>query len=137
MKTITPTMAAANDAVETELRRLCECIPHVTGALVASGDGLLITHVLPPSIEPTGMAALAASQLALSFRIVTTAYGGGFHEVVVHGSGGYVAIYAADGTALTVLTTPGVNVGRLHLEARPAARAIADLLAAAVKSPRA
>ncbi|WP_280365598.1 roadblock/LC7 domain-containing protein [Nocardia wallacei] len=119
-----------NALVQTELKGLCDRVPWLTGALVASGDGLLIAHALPAEIEPSGMAALSASQLALSYRMVTTAHGGGFREVVLHGTSGYVVIYAASWTALTVLAGPEVNVGRLHLESRPVARAIADHLAA-------
>ncbi|MRH90065.1 hypothetical protein GFY24_21920 [Nocardia sp. SYP-A9097] len=120
-----------NTVLLAQLKSLRDSIPRLTGALVASTDGLLIAHDLPPHIEPTGMAALTASQLSLSHRLATTAHGGGFHEVVVHGSGGYVVIYAAGWTAsLTVLAGPEVNVGRLHLESRPVARAIAEELTA-------
>jgi predicted regulator of Ras-like GTPase activity (Roadblock/LC7/MglB family) len=75
------------------------------------------------------VAAMASSQLALSYRLAGVALGGGFHEVVVRGTGGHVVIYAAGLASLTVLAGPEVNVGRLHLESRPAARAIADQLA--------
>ncbi|MGY1980825.1 roadblock/LC7 domain-containing protein [Nocardia gipuzkoensis] len=117
-----------NAAVLTELKALRDRVPRLTGALVASNDGLLVAHDLPPQIEPNGMAAMAASQLSLSHRLASTAHGGGFSEVVVHGTGGHVVIYAAGWTSLTVLAGPEVNIGRLHLESRPAARAIADLL---------
>ncbi|WP_460725603.1 roadblock/LC7 domain-containing protein [Nocardia heshunensis] len=115
-----------------ELKALRDRVPQLIGTLVASTDGLLIAHDLPPNIEPAGMAALTAAQLSLSHRLAATANGGGFHEVVVHGEGGDVVIYAVGWTAsLTVLTGPGANIGRLHLESRPAARTIADQLAAA------
>ncbi len=117
-----------DEAVLAELKALRDRVPGLIGALVASSDGLLVAHDLPPEIEPTGMAALSASQLALSERLTMTAVGGGFHEVVVRGSGGHVVVYAADRTSLTVLAEPQVNVGRLHLESRPAARAIAERL---------
>ncbi|MBL1079855.1 roadblock/LC7 domain-containing protein [Nocardia sp. 2] len=127
-----------NTVLLPELHGLRERVPQLTGSLVASIDGLLITHDLPAHIEPNGMAALTASQLSLSHRLVTTAHGGGFHEVVVRGSGGHVVIYAAGWTAaLTVLAAPTVNVGRLHLESRPLARAIADHLKALGKEVRA
>jgi predicted regulator of Ras-like GTPase activity (Roadblock/LC7/MglB family) len=122
-------------AVLAELRALRDRVPRLTGALVASGDGLLIAHDLPPEVEPTGMAALAASQLALSHRLVVTAHGGGFREVVVRGTGGHVVVYAAGGNSLTVLAGPDVNVGRLHLESRPVARAVADHLAVLARQP--
>ena len=118
-----------NAAVLAELRGLRDRVPRLTGTLVASSDGLLIAHDLPPHIEPGGMAAMAAAQLSLSHRLATTAHGSGFHEVVVHGTDGHVVIYAAGWTSLTVLTGSDVNVGRLHLESRPVARAIADHLA--------
>ncbi|MFI6866953.1 roadblock/LC7 domain-containing protein [Nocardia sp. NPDC050406] len=119
-----------NAAVLAELKALRERVPHLTGALVASNDGLLVAHDLPPRVEPTGMAAMAAAHLSLSHRLATTAHGGGFHEVVVRGTDGSVVIYAAGWTSLTVLAGPEVNVGRLHLESRPVARAIAEHLTA-------
>ena len=73
-------------AVTAELRALRERVPRLTGALVASSDGLLVTHDLPAHIEPTGMAALAAAELSLSDRLAHTAQGGGFQEVVVDGT---------------------------------------------------
>ncbi|MFC4907458.1 roadblock/LC7 domain-containing protein [Actinomadura gamaensis] len=117
--------------VVAELKRLRSRLDRVVGSLVAASDGRLVAHDLPPSVEPAGMAVLTVTHLALSHRLAATAHGGGFHEVVVHGTGGFVAIYAAGWHAsLTVLAGPDVNVGRLHLESRPAARAIARRLAA-------
>ncbi|WP_328395609.1 roadblock/LC7 domain-containing protein [Nocardia sp. NBC_00416] len=124
-----------NTAVTAELWALRERVPRLTGALVASSDGLLVTHDLPAHIEPTGMAALSAAQLSLSARLADTAHGGGFQEVVVDGTGGHVVIYAAGWASLTVLASPEVNIGRLHLESRPVARRIAAHLSAVAKDP--
>ncbi|WP_431956693.1 roadblock/LC7 domain-containing protein [Nocardia lijiangensis] len=124
-----------NAAVLAELKMLRDRMPQLTGALVASGDGLLIAHDLPAHIEPDGMAALSASHLALSYRLSATANGGGFHEVVVRGTEGHVVVYAAGWASLTVLAESEVNVGRLHLESRPVARAIVDHLAAMAEKP--
>ncbi|MFD0360237.1 roadblock/LC7 domain-containing protein [Nocardia sp. GCM10030253] len=125
-----------NTVVLAELKLLRDRVPWLTGTLVASNDGLLVAHDLPPHIEPSGMAAMAAAQLSLSHRLATTAHGGGFHEVVVRGTGGHVVIYAAGWNSLTVLASPEVNVGRLHLESRPVARAITDHLTAMTNDPR-
>ncbi|WP_067461691.1 roadblock/LC7 domain-containing protein [Actinomadura macra] len=125
------TVPAPESEVMTELRALRARIPQLTGSLVASADGLLVAHDLPPSVEPSGMAAVTASGLSLAHRIAQTAHGGAFHEVVIRGVDGYVVTYSSGPDAsLTVLAGPGVNVGRLHLECRPAARAIADHLTA-------
>ncbi|WP_245663003.1 roadblock/LC7 domain-containing protein [Nocardia inohanensis] len=127
-------MPEPNAQVLAELKALRERVPRVTGSLVASNDGLLIAHDLPTQIEPTGMAAMTAAHLSLSHRLTVTAHGGGFHEVVVRGTGGHVVIYAAGWTSLTVLAEPEINIGRLHLESRPVARAIADHLAVTAKN---
>nr|BFE32735.1 hypothetical protein GCM10010200_049860 [Actinomadura rugatobispora] len=128
---------ASDPALLAELTALRGRVARLTGSVIASSDGLLIAHDLPDGIEPSGMAALTAAELALSHRMASTAHGGGFHEVVLRGTNGYVVIYSAGWSAsLTVLSAPDVNVGRLHLESRPAARAIADLLAAAPDRPR-
>lgn len=128
----TDTASGAPAGVQAELGELRRRLAPLTGSLVSSSDGLLIAHDLPAGIEPAGMAALTTSGLALAHRIALTAHDGAFHEVVINGAGGYVVIYSAGPTAsLTVLAGPGVNVGRLHLESRPAARNIAGHLAAA------
>ncbi|MFI5714662.1 roadblock/LC7 domain-containing protein [Nocardia sp. NPDC051750] len=124
-----------NPAVQAELTGLRDRVPGLIGALVASSDGLLVTHDLPGHIEPTGMAALAAAQLSLSDRLAGVAHGGGFQEVVVDGTRGHVVIYAAGWASLTVLAEPDVNIGRLHLESRPVARNIAEHLAGAAREP--
>lgn len=126
----------AHSLVLSELRALRERAPQLTGVLVASADGLLIAHDLPAHIEPSGMAALSAAQLSLSCRIAATADGGGFHEVVVRGSDGHVVVYEAGWASLTVLAGPEANVGRLHLESRPVARAVAAHLAAISETPK-
>lgn len=128
-------MPEPDPAVHAELTGLRARVPGLIGALVASSDGLLVTHDLPGHIEPTGMAALAAAQLSLSDRLAGVAHGGGFQEVVVDGSRGHVVIYAAGWASLTVLAEPDVNIGRLHLESRPVARSIAEHLASTAREP--
>ncbi|GAA2130144.1 hypothetical protein GCM10009727_21990 [Actinomadura napierensis] len=133
---MTVTARTLEPDVMTELRTLRARVPHLTGSLVASVDGLLIADDLPPSVEPSGMAAVTASGLSLAHRIAQTAHGGAFHEVVIRGVDGYVVTYSAGPAAsLTVLAEAGVNVGRLHLEARPTARGIAAHLAARPAAP--
>lgn len=128
--------AAVEADVLTEIRTLRSRLADLSGTLVSTRDGHLVAHDLPVAIEPTGMAALTASELALSHRIALTSHEGAFHEVVIRSDGGYVVIYSAGPSAcLTVLTGPDVNVGRLHLESRPVARRVADHLAAVTGGP--
>ncbi|WP_327140316.1 roadblock/LC7 domain-containing protein [Nocardia sp. NBC_01327] len=119
---------SSNSDIEAHLSGLRQRVPHLVGSVVASSDGLLIAADLPESIEPTGIAALAAAQLSLSLTFVATTHGSSLHEVTIDSGGGHVVVYAAGPTALlAVLTDPDAVLGRVHLEARPVARAIADL----------
>ncbi|MFE6862428.1 roadblock/LC7 domain-containing protein [Nocardia sp. NPDC057668] len=124
-------MPATPDPTEVDLllAALRRQLPDLIGSVVASSDGLLVTHDLPARIEPTGMAALISTQLALSQRLVDTALGTDLEELVVCGPAGHVAVYAAGPKAiLGVLGTGSATVGRTHLESRPIAQRIAEVL---------
>ncbi|MET4922036.1 roadblock/LC7 domain-containing protein [Streptomyces sp. PSRA5] len=121
-----------------ELRRLRARVPQLTGALAASTDGLVLAEEISgggtdgsagPGIEPEGIAALTAAALGVSLRLTDSTGQGGFRELLIRGERGYVATYAAGGSAvLTVLAEPRINVGRLHLEARRSGARIGELV---------
>ncbi|MFE3586766.1 roadblock/LC7 domain-containing protein [Streptomyces niveus] len=122
-----------------ELRRLRARVPQLTGALAASTDGLVLAEELSgggTDIEPEGIAALTAAALGVSLRLADSTGRGGFRELLIRGEHGYVATYAAGGSAvLTVLAEPRINVGRLHLEARRSGARIGELVDAALERP--
>ncbi|EST24334.1 roadblock/LC7 domain-containing protein [Streptomyces niveus] len=122
-----------------ELRRLRVRVPQLTGALAASTDGLVLAEELSgggTDIEPEGIAALTAAALGVSLRLADSTGRGGFRELLIRGEHGYVATYAAGGSAvLTVLAEPRINVGRLHLEARRSGARIGELVDAALERP--
>jgi predicted regulator of Ras-like GTPase activity (Roadblock/LC7/MglB family) len=119
--------------VLAELQALRRAIDHIEGGIVATTDGLVISHDLSRSetygIEPEGVAALAAVNLGLSQRITDTASHGHLQETVVRGSFGQVITYPAGARALlTVLVRAGADTDRLHQHARETAGRVADLL---------
>jgi uncharacterized protein len=117
--------------VLAELRVLRARVPHLTGALVASTDGMVIAHDAG-ELDPQGVAAMAAASLGVSAQMTEATGQGGFRELLARGEHGYVATYAAGASMiLTVLAGPAANVGRLHLEARRASGRIGDLADAA------
>jgi predicted regulator of Ras-like GTPase activity (Roadblock/LC7/MglB family) len=119
---------AAEPEILDELRRLRSRVPHLTGALAASVDGLVIAQDTP-GVEPEGMAALTAAALGVAVRLADATGQGDFRELLVRGAYGYVSTYAAGGTAvLTLLAQDGVSVGRLHLEGRRAGARIGELV---------
>lgn len=123
-----------------ELRRLRARLPQLTGALAASTDGLVLAEELTCAgavgAEPEGVAALTAAALGVSLRLTDSTGQGGFRELLIRGERGYVATYAAGGSAvLTVLAEPRINVGRLHLEARRSGARIGALVDSALERP--
>ncbi|GAA0478543.1 roadblock/LC7 domain-containing protein [Streptomyces stramineus] len=128
-------MTAAPEVL-AELQGLRVRVPHLTGAMVASTDGLVIAHLVTDT-EPDGLAALTAAALGVGSRLTTAAGQGGFRELLVTGEGGYVATYAAGtSSVLTLLAAADANVGRLNLEARRAGPRIAALVDGALERQR-
>ena len=116
-------------AVEVEIKQLRLGLPHVVGVLVASTDGLLIAQDAP-RVQPETFAAMTAAQLGLGHQIAVAAACGEFQETITRAANGYVATFAAGTSALlTVVASPELNVGRLHLEARPVAARVGELVA--------
>ncbi|MBU6533896.1 roadblock/LC7 domain-containing protein [Streptomyces mayonensis] len=121
-------MAVESDVLE-ELHRLRNRVPQLTGSLAATVDGLVLAHDAPGT-EPEGLAALTAAALGVAHRTADATARGGFRELLLRGADGYVATYAAGGSAvLTLLADGRVNVGRLHLEGRRSGARIGDLVA--------
>ena len=128
---------AAEPEVLDELHRLRARVPQLTGALAASADGLVLAHDTP-GVEPDGLAALTAAALGVAIRMAESTGHGDLRELLVRGVHGYVATYAAGGSAvLTLLAQDRVNVGRLHLEGRRAGVRIGELVDAHEASVRA
>jgi hypothetical protein len=124
----------AHAEVLAELLSLRHRLEHIEGSIVATSDGLVIAHDLGASetygVEPSGVAALAAVSLGLSQRIADTASHGDLLDIVVRGSLGQVATYAAGERALlTILVRGHGDQPDLHREARAVAARIAELLA--------
>ncbi|MFI1968643.1 roadblock/LC7 domain-containing protein [Streptomyces cinnamoneus] len=128
-------MTAAPEVL-AELQGLRVRVPHLTGAMVASTDGLVIAHLVT-GMEPDGVAALTAAALGVGSRLAAAVGHGGFRELLVCGDQGYVATYAAGSACvLTLLASSDANVGRLNLEARRAGARIAALAESSLERQR-
>ena len=110
------------------LATMSTSMAHLTGAIVASVDGLPMAHDLRQG-QPESIAAMAATAAGLGKRIVDDFGIGTFEETVVRAQGGYLVVYSAGPMAvLAVIATSDVNLGRLHLEARRCAVSVAGVL---------
>ncbi|MFC9461228.1 roadblock/LC7 domain-containing protein [Streptomyces sp. NPDC056637] len=121
-------MTAEAEVLE-ELHRLRARVPRLTGALAAGVDGLVLAHDTP-GVEAEGIAALTAAALGVALRMADATGRGDLRELLVRGTHGYVATYAAGPSAvLTLLADDQVSVGRLHLEGRRCGVRIGELVA--------
>ncbi|UWP87243.1 roadblock/LC7 domain-containing protein [Dactylosporangium fulvum] len=121
---------AALAAVRAQLTDLRLRVPGVRGSVLAGVDGLLITHDLATGGEPHDLAALAATTFGLGRQSALVLGQSPFRDATMRSQGGYFTVYAVDTDRLmAVLGDDGLNVARLHLEARPTAQHLADLLA--------
>jgi predicted regulator of Ras-like GTPase activity (Roadblock/LC7/MglB family) len=118
-----PVQIASSDpyqAVRGELAALRHQVTGVSGCVIAGVDGLLILHDTMTAAEPNDIAALAAGAHGISRTCGAALQQGAFSEVTIRNQGGYLAVYAVGDLALlAVIGDSGLNIARLHLEARP------------------
>ncbi|MGW1727078.1 roadblock/LC7 domain-containing protein [Streptomyces sp. NPDC002306] len=118
-------------ALAQEMRGLREQVTGITDTAVAAADGLLIAADTADSIDPEGLAALAAAGLGLARRTAEATDRGALHRTVTYGSHGCAAFYAVGDTALmVVLGDEGMDVDRLHTATQPALNRIGSILTA-------
>jgi predicted regulator of Ras-like GTPase activity (Roadblock/LC7/MglB family) len=104
-------------------------VPGVRGSVMAGVDGLLVTYDLGPEAEPHDLAALAATTFGLGRQVSLVLGQSPFRDATMRNEGGYFTVYAVNGnTLLAVLGSDGLNVARLHLEARPTCQHLATLI---------
>lgn len=114
--------------LQSHLDNLRGALPEVRGALVASIDGMPISHNLAEG-DPNRMAAMVATALSLGKRLIDSFTGGQFQETTVFGQTAQIFVYAAGPKAVLAVTSNGAsNIGLLHLEARSVAQKIAQVL---------
>lgn len=112
-----------------EMTALRDRVSGVLGCVLAGVDGLLLVNDAGPTIEPHDIAAMAAATVGIGRQLSMALHQGPFQECLVRNGNGYFAVYGAGEYAvLAVRADNGLNVARLHLEARSLAPRLADAL---------
>ncbi|GGK84350.1 roadblock/LC7 domain-containing protein [Mangrovihabitans endophyticus] len=115
--------------IRGELAALRHQVTGVQGCVVAGVDGLLILHDTLNRAEPHDLAALAAGAHGISRTCGNALNQGGFHECTIRNHKGYLAVYGIGELALlAVLGDEGLNIARLHIEARQVTGRLARML---------
>ena len=119
----------AYQAAYAELAALKQSVSGVIGSVIAGVDGLLILHDLSGSQEPHDLAALAATTYGLGRQTGMALRQGAFRESTIRSHKGYFSVYAvSDAALLAVLGGEGLNIARLHLEARAVTERLVSML---------
>ena len=109
------------------MRELKDSLSSVRGVMLASVDGLAISHLVQTG-EANQIAAMSATTLGLGKRVIDAIRAGSLNEVIIAGNEGPMFIYAVrDQAVLVVITGEKPNVGMIHLQAREAAKRMAAL----------
>ncbi|MER6288047.1 roadblock/LC7 domain-containing protein [Streptomyces sviceus] len=118
-----------HQALALEMRGLREQVTGITDTALAAADGLLIAADTADSIDPEGLAALAAAGLGLARRTAEASARGTLRRTVTYGSHGCAAFYAVGDTALmVVLGDEGMDVDHLHRATQPTLNRIGSIL---------
>lgn len=116
------------EPVLAELQALRDRVAGVTDSAVASVDGMLIAADTE-EVRGDVLAAIAAASLGLGRSAGNEVGMGELREVVTRCQRGHIVVYAVvGGKLLVVLGDEGLDIGRLHLESRPAVTRLGDLL---------
>lgn len=117
------------EVLQKLVENLRASIPDLKGVLIASTDGLPIADSLPAGMDSGRVAAMTATAVGLGRRISETLSSGTLSETSVTAKDGQIFIYSAGPKGvLAVLAPPATNVGLIHLEARAAAKEIANVM---------
>lgn len=119
----------AQDPAYAQLTSLKHEVTGVIGSVIAGVDGLLLLHDLTDGTEPHDLAALAAATFGLGRQTGLALRQGPFRDSTVRSHRGYFSVYVINDKALlAVLGADGLNVARLHIEARETASRLVTML---------
>jgi predicted regulator of Ras-like GTPase activity (Roadblock/LC7/MglB family) len=123
------TTQSKDEQLRQVLVNLSQSLFDVQGVLLASSDGLALSHNLPANVDPTRIAAMAATAIGLGKRISATLTLGTYDESIVKANDGALYLYSAGQAAvLAVMAGAGANTGLINLESRRAAKDLDHIL---------
>ncbi len=101
----------------------------IEASAVISTDGLMISAVLPQSMDEDRVGAMSAAMLSLGDRTAQELSRGKLEQVLIKGDIGYVLMtYAGTDAVVTVLAKPKAKLGLIFLDVKRAAENIAKVL---------
>jgi len=128
MKSLTLSKAQVAQKARGLLRSLQLRTGGVRSCALVSYDGLMIASVLADGVDADRFSAMCASLLALSSRAAKEVECGVLRQVILDGEQGPMLLTRAGTTGLlAVAADPTPNLGKLILDTRATANALAEL----------
>lgn len=110
------------------LRSFAASSPYIQACAAVSGDGFIIASVLSDDVDEDRFGAMCASLLTLSTRAAAEIQRGELRQIILDGElGPMLLTRAGDLGVLAVATSPEANLGKVMLDTRNTARALAAL----------
>lgn len=101
----------------------------IEASAVISSDGLTMAAILPQDVDEDRVGAMAAAMLSLGERTARELSRGDLDQVMVKGENGYILMsHAGEDAVLTIIARKESKLGLIFLDAKRAAKAIADIL---------
>ena len=111
------------------LRELNNVSEHIEASAIMSRDGLSVASVLGNGVDPDRLGAMCAALLGLADTTARELDRGKLHQVLIHGSLGFMLItHVGEKAVLAVATKPGTNLGMVFLETKKTAKKILEVL---------
>lgn len=122
-------MAMRSDLLTNILKELNNVSADIDASAIISSDGLVMSSLLPATMQEDRVGAMSAAILALGSRTSTELARGKLEQVLVKGADGYVLMIGAGNDAvLTVLASANAKLGLIFLDVRRAAEAVAKVV---------
>ncbi len=119
----------ADNKLQSILRELNNVSEYIEASAIMSRDGLSVASVLGDDVDPDRLGAMCAALLGLADTTARELNRGELHQVLIHGSLGFMLIsHVGDKAVLAVATKPGTNLGMVFHETKKAAKKISDVL---------
>lgn len=118
-----------DDMIAATLNELNGSSADIEASAVISTDGLVISSLLPQTMDEDRVGAMAAAMLSLGERTAQELARGELEQVLIKGDKGYVLMtHAGPNTVVSVVAKASAKLGLIFLDIKRAAEAIEKLI---------
>jgi len=122
-------IGSLRDRLEQLLRELENKDPEIEGSVLLRSDGLVMASALKEQIDKDLVAAMVASALNVSSRVMDELHRGNVENIIIRGDKGVVMVIAVDPeVVLSAIAKKNANIGLMLVEMRKTAEKVRKFL---------